>query len=444
MKTKIIVITMSVAFSFSGFSQKRWELKECVDYALDHNITIKRDKLNIDLRNEDVTIYRGNFLPNLNASSGGNFNSGLSPDEKGILSNTNNLSSSFNLSARGNIFNGFRNLNSYKQAQLGVKSSQLDLLSIQEDISLNVVNEYLNILFAKENLSVAKIQYEISKKQIERARNQVEAGAKPKGELLNAESTAATDAQNLVSQENTLNLALLNLSQLLQVSPENFDVADIEVEAPSSATLYDDANDIYKKALDIRPSIAKAKLDIKNANLELKIAKAAYLPSLSYSLSMGSSYFHKFNNLLPGQSNTSFFRQAEERLQYGGYISLNIPIFNGFKTRANVTKSVINKEISEFNLENNKLRLQQIIQKAFLDAKAADKTYQSAEKSLVSQKEAYRNAQERYNFGAMTLFDFDQVRNRLVNAQSTLIRAKYDYLFKYKVLKFYSGESIFE
>jgi outer membrane protein len=131
-----------------------------------------------------------------------------------------------------------------------------------------------------------------------------------------------------------------------------------------------------------------------------------------------------------------------DRVTYGAGISLNIPIFNGFKTKATVGKSIINKEISAYNLENEKLKLQQTIQQVFLDVKAATKAYETSQKSLIAQKEAFKNAQERYNFGAMTLFDFDQVRNRLVNAEATLIREKYNFVFKTKVLQFYYGESL--
>jgi outer membrane protein len=439
MKTKIAVIITLIAFSFSGISQKKWSLKECVNHALEHNITIKQNALNVALSEEDVVQAKGNFLPNLNASSNPGMNFGSSIGQSGARISTDNFRTGFNLNSSATIFNGFRNLNTFKQAQLGVTSSKLELQKIQDDISLNVVNAYLNILFAKENLNVANVQYEISKKQIERARNQVEAGVKPKGELLNVESSAATDAQSVVAQENTLNLALLTLAQLLQISTENFDIADLDVGSPSIATLYDDSNVVYKKAVIARPEIIKAQIGVENANLGIDIAKGRYLPSLSFSAGAGSSYQHSFSF-----SNQYFFKQVQNNLGYNIGFSLNIPIFNRFQTKSGVHKSVINQEKSEINLESQKLRLKATIERVFLDAKAATKTYEAAQTSLVSQNEAYKNAQERYNFGAMTLFDFDQVRNRLVNAQSSLIRAKYDYVFKSKVLKFYYGESILE
>ena len=443
MKTKFVVLALLT--STLGFSQKTWTLKECVDHALENNITIKQNRINVQLAEKDVAIAKGEFLPDLNGSSGANYRSGLSQSQDGTLKNTQNFSSSFDLSSRGIIFNGFRNLNSKKQALLGVEGSKLDLAVIENDISLNVVNTYLNVLFAKENLAVAQVQAEISKKQIERVQAQYEAGAVPKGDLLNAQSTAANDAQSVITQENTLNLALLRLAQFLQVSPNGFDVVKIEIDSPSASLLYDDANQVYTTALQNRPEISKAKLNVKNADLSIEIAKGAYLPTLSYSLAASSSYIHQFNNLFPGQVNNYFFKQTlKDRINYSAGVSLNIPLFNRFQTKNRVAKSIISKENSKLALENQKLQLRQTIEQAFLDAKAASKTFEAASISLDAQKEAFKNAQESYNYGTMTQFDFDQVRNRLVNAEGAAIRAKYDYVFKTKVLKFYFGESILD
>ncbi len=441
MKTKIVLL-ITLLSALGGYSQKKWTLKECVNYALENNITIKQNKLNVKLAEKDVDIAKGNFLPDLNGSSRGTFSSGLSQDRNGVLQNTQNFNSSFSLSSGGTIFNGFRNINSKKQAVLGVKGNELDLAKIENDISLNVVNTYLNVLFAKENLAVAVVQAEISKKQIARAKAQFEAGAIPKGDLLNVQSTASNDAQNVVLQENTLNLALLRLAQLLQISTDNFDVEKINIDSPSLSLLYNSSNAVYQKALTNRPEIERAKLNVENSLISLQIAKGAYLPNLTYSLGVSSSFFHQFNNLI--RPNDYFIRQINDRISYSAGLSLNIPIFNRFQTKNRVAKSIINKDISEIALESQKLQLQQEIEKSYLDAKAAAKTYEAANISLEAQNEAFKNAQVSYDYGSMTQFDFDQVRNRLVNAEGAMIRAKYDYVFKTKVLKFYFGESILD
>ena len=423
----------------STFSQKKWTLEECVDQALDRNLSIQQNRLSLELAKKDVAIAKGIFLPNLNASSGGNLNFGSGFDY--VTQNrvaTSIFGGSLGLSAGYTVFNGFRNTNTYKQAELGVASSLLDLQKIENDISLFVVNGYLNILFAKETLNAFKIQYNISKKQLKAVATRFQSGVIAKSELLNTKSTVAANLQSVVAQENALNIALLNLAQLLQVPSEGFDIASIAVGLPSSDLLYENSSSVYYKSVDRMPEITRAKLAIENADLNIKISKSYFLPSISASAGLTTNYGY---NLKSGPD-IPFFNQLDDNLGYGVGLNINIPIFNRFQTKNNLEKSKIAKEISETRLESEKVQLKQTIEQAFLDVKSALKTYQAATISLESQEEAFKNAQERYNYGSMTLFDFDQVRTRLVNAQSTLIRSKYDYVFKTKVLQFYAGELI--
>lgn len=447
MKTKLILL--AVVFStITVFSQKKWTLKECVDQALAKNISIQQNKLSVEVAKKDVAISKGNFLPNLNGNSRGNvnFGSGFDPVSQNRV-NTSFFGGSLGLSSGVTIFNGFRNTYTYKQAQLGVESSKLDLKVIENDISLRVVNGYLNILFAKENLNAANIQYEISTKQIEAAKSRFESGVIPKGDLLNTQSTAASDQQNVITQENALDLALLSLAQLLQVPVERFDVASVNIGTPSANLFYKTSTTVYDKSLNRLPEIARAELAIQNADYSIEIAKGNFLPTLSGSLFLSTDYAYDLNDgtIRTGSTlNEGIFTQLNENLGYGFGVRVDVPIFNRFQTKNRVAQSIINKEIFETRLENEKLNLKQTIEQAFLDVKTALKTFEAAKISLEAQKESFKNAQERYNFGAMTLFDFDLVRTRLVNAQAAMIRAKYDYVFKTKVLQFYSGDLILE
>lgn len=447
MKTKLILFVALIT-SVATFSQKKWTLKECVDQALNKNISIQQNKLSVALAKKNVAITKGNFLPNLTASSGGNLNFGSNFDP--VSQNrvaTTLFGGSVGLNSGVTIFNGFINTNTYKQAQLGVETSILDLKQIENDISLRVVNTYLNVLFAKENLEVAKVQAEISKKQIEAADARFKAGAIAKGELLNFQSTAANDLQNVIVQENALDLALLNLAQLLQEPVTNFDISPINIGTPSANLFYKNSTSVLEKSLNYMPEIARAKLDIKNADFDIEIAKGRFLPTLSggFSLTTNYAYDLKDGTIRAGSAfNDNVFTQLNENLGYGFGFNLNVPIFNRFQTKNRLAQSLINKEISETRLENQKLILEQTIEQAFLDVRSALKAYEAAKISLEAQNEAFKNAQERYNYGAMTLFDFDLVRTRLVNAEGAMIRSKYDYVFKTKVLQFYSGELILE
>lgn len=445
-----------VAFflSIATFSQKKWTLKECVDEALKKNISIQQNRLSLELAKKDVDIAKGNFLPNLGSNLGNSMSFGLTTGADNTNSSAERYVLSLGLNGGGIIFNGFRNTNTYKQAQLGVQSGLLDLQKIENDISLLVVNGYLNILFAKENLNVANVQYQISKTQIEAAESRFNSGVIPKGDLLNTQSTAATNLQSVIAQENAVDLALLNLAQLLQVNVTLFDISPLDVGTPSSDLFYKSSTSVYDRSLQTMPEIARAKLAIDNADFNIELSKGAFLPTLSYSFGASSFY----NTVLgqPDFISTVINGQLFERdnrfpnqlfknnLNYQVALSLNIPIFNRFQTKNRVAQSVINKEIFEIRLESEKLALKQTIEQSFLDVKTALKTYEAATISLDAQNEAFKNAQERYNFGAMTQFDFDQVRTRLVSAQGALIRSKYDYVFKTKVLQFYSGDLVIE
>ena len=395
---KLLLLFPFLLVSILSYSQKKWTLKECVDHALKNNIQVKINELNVQVAEKDVKSNKANFLPSVNASTGGslNFGSTFDPVSNDRVSTTT-FGGSLSLGVSYNIFNGFRNLNTYKQAKLGVERSKLDLEVIENDIALRVVNTYLNVLFAKENLEVAKFQADISKKQIERAQAQFDTGSIPKGDLLNIQSTAANDAQSVVSQENGLNIALLNLSQLLQVEYEGFEVASIEIGSPSAALLYSSSNEVYQKALKNRPEIERAKLNIQNSELGIEVARSGYLPSISTSANIGSNY--GFNlDLPPGFSNTGLFTQLDNNLGYGLGFNISIPVFNGFRNDASVERSKIQKLISENNLEIEKLSLKQTIEQAFLDAKAAAKTFEAASISLESQNEAFKNAQASYEY----------------------------------------------
>lgn len=450
MKLKLILIAALFSASIC-VSQKKWTLKECVDHALDNNITVQQSLLNLELAKLNVKNAKGNFLPNLNTSASQrlNFGSFLGIDGTRISRDTRGNSVSANSSTT--LFNGFRNLNTYKQAKLGVERSQLNLEKIQNDIALFVVNGYLNVLFAKENLGVAKTQAEISKKQVEAATQRYEAGITAKGNLLNAKSTAASDQQNVVRQENVLSIALLNLAQSLQIPSKDFDILEIEISNPSGVLLFNNSDVVYQKALSTQPQIKNAELGIIDSEYNIEIAKSFLKPTVNFSFGANTSYQHLQGRkdeitiidpvtMIPETIPNGFFKQFSDNLGYNFSLNVNIPIFNRTQSKTNIARQYVNKELSQVSLDNEKLQLKQAIEQAFVDSKAAAKTYEAAKASLEAQREAFKNAQESYNLGASTLFDFDLVRNRLVSAESALIRAKYDFVFKTKVLQFYYGE----
>lgn len=451
---KLMLIALFTMSSLSVFAQQEpWTLEQCVNYALENNISIQRNQLDVESAAVQTKAARGNFLPNLNAGVNQNFSFGLNPGSTGVSTQNNRSNTGFNIGSSTTLFNGFRNSSEYKKAKLGNEVSQLALEKMENDISLNVVNAYLAILFNRENLEVAKIQADISREQVKRISELFEAGSAPKGDLYEIEATLANDLQNLISVENSLNLARLTLAQTLQIPYENFDVADIDIEAPPVALLdQEGSSQVYERALQIMPEIKQAELSYESTNYDLKIAKSGFMPSLSFNLGASTGYFYSYADApidpftnLPIASdvwNPSFGDQFKDNRNYSISFGMNIPIFNRNQNKAAVKRAKLNQERSELALAEQKQNLYQSIESAFLDAQAAIKTFDAAKLSLKFQLEAFRNAEERFDLGVLTSYDFNLSRNGLVNAQATLIRSKFDYIFKMKLLRFYYGEPI--
>lgn len=432
----IALFCMFIAQTFA--QQKKWTLQECVNHALENNITIKQSENNLLSGEQDVIAAKGQFLPSVNANINQNLSLGNRELFPGQFVDRTDNSTSIGLGANQTIFNGFRLTNLYKQSKLNLETSKIELDRIKDDISLNVVNSYLNVLFNIENLEAAKAQYEFSKKQLEQVKELVDAGVQPRVNIYDTEATLANDAQNVTVAENNYTLALLTLSQLLQLPFEGFNVELLEIDTPSEALLYSDIKPILAYALENRNEIKAAEKRVENATLGTEISKSGYFPTLSFNYGFGSNAF--FSNLLENEA--SFFRQLNDQKSHRFSLSLNVPIFSRYQNKTSVAKSEIQEENSKLNLQQAKIDLEANIQRAFTDAQAAFKTYEASKKSLESQKLAFNNAQERYNIGVMNVFELEQSRVRFINAQSSLINAKYDFVFKTKILDFYMGKTL--
>ena len=453
MKTRFSILIALLVISTSLAQDKKWTLKECVDHALEHNLSVKRAGYTTDLRKEDITSAKGNMLPGVSASASQSFNFGsfFDPASNSRVA-SDNRSNSFGLNTSVTLFNGFSNKNNLMQSRTSFEASKLDLEKMKDDISLFIVNSYLEVLFSKENLKIAKSQVEISEQQLKRTKELVDAGIQPEGNLLEVEATKVNDENALVTAENSLVLSLLQLSQILQIPHQGFDVEDVAVNISSVTLLYNNTDEIFTKAVENQPNIKSAELALKNSETGIKIAKSDYLPSLSLSAGLNTVYSHRQGKeddfFIPDPQNPSgpdilikngFFDQLDNNLGEFVGLNLNIPIFSRGQVKANVNRAKINQEISQVNLDDEKRALRETVEQAYLSAKAALKEYEAAEKSVIAQESAFEFSQQRYNLGVTNSFDFEQVRNRLVNAQSSLIRAKYNFVFRTKVLEFYYG-----
>lgn len=442
-----LLLAITIIFSSNSFGQaKKWTLEECVTYALEHNISIKQTALDKQLSDISKKDAIGKFLPTVNGQASHSWNTGLSNDPlSGVKKNQTTEASSFGASANVDIYNGLQNQNQLRKAKLSIIASQYQQTKMQEDVSLNVVNAYLQILFNKENLKVQQEQLSFDNKQLERTNELVDAGVTPKGDLLDVKATVASDNQRLIVAENALLISKLSLAQLLQIDNfQEFDIADAAIPVQESTILMEDPKTILNKAKETRIDLKLAQTNVQIAEKDVKIARGAYQPSLSAFYNVNTSILHR-NTLIPDNSLIPpFSDQFKDNLGQNFGFSLNVPIFNGFSIRNNVFRSKIALDRSKIALEQQELDLERTVFTAYTDTKGALKTHEAAVSTFEARQEAYNYAKERYEVGLMNVFDLNQAQTLYVNAQSEVLRTKYDYIFRTKILEFYFGIPIIQ
>ncbi len=472
MKKSIIILLL--LFGVIGQAQnKKWTLKECVEYALKNNISVKQSELDVQQAEVDKLTAMGNFVPSLNLSSGVSENTGLSFNPL-----TNNAQTTTFLSASGQInvgytiFDGLRNIRRLQRADISRLASQYRLSKMKDDISLFVANGYLTVLLNKANLEVLISQNQVTKEQIDQTKELVEAGSLPRGDLLEIQATDASEQQLIINAENNVRISLISLAQLLLIKDyENFDIEDEGYNIVDGGVSGRDVSEIIAAAKENRSEIKIAEEDVALAEIDLKIAKGVNWPTLSaffgYNTryanspsfgsivdpdnptvtqqigtveSTGESVVATFPNTLPVEIPAEDFLDQlylNDGIGYG--LQLNIPVLNGFSTKANVQRSRVSLERAKFQLEQAELDLESTVYQAYVDAKGSLKSYEAAQSALESQELAYAYAKERYDVGLTNAFDFSQSKLRYDNAKIELNRTKYDYIFKLKVLELYFG-----
>ena len=471
---KPILLFFATVTMFLGMSVEAqtnpMTLTECILMAVEKNISVKQSELSLNDAEINKSDAQGNFLPTLNAQANHSWNIGLNQDiTRGTLENMTTQYTSFGASLNLDLYNGLRNLNQLHRSNLAILASEYQLEDMKDDVRLMVANAYLQILFNIEILGVQKSQLEITRKDAERTQGMIDAGTMIKYDLLEIEATMATQEQSVIQAENNLRLSKINLAQMLLITDyENFDVVTIKVEAPFGQILFESPKDIFEKALTHRNDIKRSITDIAIAEKDVALAKGSLQPSLSayYGYNTRVSYADritgdgKFTDVPIGFVSSTkepvlrsvegnkaigpvpFGEQFDRNAGHNIGLRLNIPIFNGYVVRNRVERSKVNLLRSQNQLEQEKLNLENTINQAYNDAKGAFKFYEAAKKTELARRKAYENAVNRFEAGVMNTFDFNQIKQRYENAASDVVRAKFDYIFKLKVLEFYFGITI--
>ena len=439
MKKSIIVLLLFFV-AFGQAQDKKWTLLECVNHALENNISIKQSELDTNLADIAKKDAIGNFLPTLNAngSFGSNTGANVNPATN-QFENSTFESANGSISSGINIFNGLANWKTLQRAKLNQIASQYGLDKMKDDVSLMVANSFLQILANREQLRVLKSQNEVTKENIKNTQELVDAGVLPRGDLLEIQATNATQEQQIINAENILFISKLGLAQTLQLKDYlNFDIVDVDYGLVSADILEKNPAEIAEKAKEEVNNVLIAQANLDLAEKDLEISKSSYYPSLSgfvqYNTRWASSQTNPFTGEdIPFIDQLYIFDGTSLGLQ------LRIPVFNGFSVRNNVQRSKVAIERQKFQLEQTELDLESTVYQAYNDAKNSKKSYEAALKTEEARRLAFEYAKERYDVGLSNAFDFSQSRAAYENAQSDVVRTKYDYIFRLKILEFYFG-----
>lgn len=457
-----------------------WTLKQCIDYALANNLTVQRSTYNVETNEVNYTQSKMNLIPNLNANLQYGYNWGRSVNPVTNQFTTQEINYlSPGISSSVTIFNGLRIQNIIKQSSRDYQASLEDLQKAKNDLTLNIASLFVNIIFAKEQLENAKFQLSSSQQQLDRTKKQVEAGALPKSNELNLDAQVATNELNVITRENALTLALLQLKQALQLpasTPLDVEEPDYNVE---DLILDQDRDQIYQIARSTLPEIRSANLKMQSAEYGVKAARGNLYPRLSLNGSVNSNYSSASDRphfvsdggdpaitypqigVVGGPGGTPVYsyepvlvpsgtivegygrrEQLEDNIFRQVSLGLTIPIFNAFQSRAAYQRSVINRQLAVIAAKEIDNTLRQNVETAYNEALAASKTYNSSLRQVNAREEAYRMTKLRFDAGAVPYVEYQVAENDLYQAKSDLVRAKYDFILKKKVLDFYQGKPI--
>ena len=457
--------------SGAAIAQERlvWSLEDCVEYALEHNLRVQQQRLNIRVAEQNVQQSRADRFPSLNASSSHNYNWGrtLDPITNEFVTErvqTNN----FGVNTGMVLFGGFQLRNSIARDQYDLEATRYNVQTMENDISLAVASAYLQILFAKELVEVAENQLDITRQQVDRTRKLVDAGTLARGSLLTIQAQEASEELQLVNAENQLRIAYLDLMQLLDLRED----VDFAIEVPEIDIVYSETVDyspmqLYSAAVQIQPEIRSVDARVMSAEKTHEIARGARSPRLSISGSMGTGYSEARLQIAEviesdprqiGQTASGeavfapsfdyvtevipFWDQIDENLNRSVGLFLQIPIFNNFQVRSNISRTKISLENARLERQIVRDQLYKTIEQAHQDAHAAFQRYRASEKNVEALEESFRYTEQRFTVGMVNTLEYNDAKNRLTTAQSELLQAKYEYVFRVQILNFYIGRPI--
>lgn len=436
---KLYLIIVSLFFVQLSFAQetstKVWSLQDCIDYAIEHNITIKDATLDKNLAEVDYSKAKSSRLPNLFGSASQNFSNGSTIDPITSDYVTDQIhSTNVGINSSMTLFQGNQLSNQIKQNKILLEQSIFLEEVEKNNIVLNILEVYLQTLYSKESIAIAENNVVASEKEVERAKARLDAGTIALGDYTEAQSQAATNKFNVISAKNDYQQYIIQLKQLLELSP----LEDIQIETIDEnmdlINLDIDKNQLYNNAIGFLPEIQASQLNIAANEKELDIAKGGFLPTLSLTGSMGSGYTSINDNTFSDQFDVNFNQKLG--------LSLTIPIFNRNQTKAAVKTASINIDKAQIQKQNTEKEVYKKVETAYQNAVSAQEQVIAAEASKVAAEQSYNLAQKKYELGALSTTDLVISQNTYTNAQQNYLQSKYLNILYHELLQFYQGNDI--
>lgn len=425
-----------------SMAQESWTLRQCIDYAISHNISVKQSENAAEQSNVDVSTAKWARLPNLNAGAEQSFNWGrtsrpvqdtVTKVYSSVYENVSSRGTNFSLSTNVPLFTGFSIPNQYALAKLNLKAATADLEKAKEDLAVNVASAYVQVLYNQELSKVAEEQVLLSKEQLSRIEKMNEVGKASPAEVAEARSRVAQDQMSAVQAKNNYQLSLLELTQLLELSTmEGFSIVAPDVQPKFEALTPPD--DIFLTATSSKPSIMAAQYRLEGSKNNIKIAQSGYYPKLTLNGNLGTNYYSTITS--------SFGKQMEDNFSKYIGLSLSVPLFDRFETRNRVRAARLQQQNYSLQLDNAKKVLYKEIQQAWYNALAAESKYQSSDVAVTANEEAFKLMTQKFENGKATAIEFNESKLNLMKSVSDRIQAKYEYMFRTKILDFYKGKPI--
>ena len=422
---------------------KQWTLRNCIDYALEHNITIRRNRINVESTQEDVKTAKADFLPSLSGNisqrivNRPNSASGtiISGDNITTSESKTSYNGSYGIDANWTVYNGSKRVNTLKQQQLNSRVAELTVDESENSIEENITQLYVQILYSAEAVKVNESTLEVSRKEFERGQELFNAGSIASSDLAQLEAQVSNDNYQLVTSQTTLQNYKLQLKQLLELDGDfEMDLFLPPLDDSSVLIPLPTKDDVYQTALNLRPEIESSKLNIEASDMNIKISRAGYIPSLSLSAGIGTTNANG--------NDFSFSEQVKQNWNNSIGLTLSIPIFDKRQTKSAVNKAKLQRQTGELDLMDNQKTLYKTIESLWLSANSAQQQYVAATQKLKSTQASYALVSEQFNLGMKNTVELLTEKNNLLSAQQETLQAKYTAILNASLLRFYQGEEI--